>query len=184
MVCRVLAVREVASAEESAEPVTPFPEVEAVLADFAGSADLAGFEDLPGSADREDFEDFGQPDESAALDDSGAAGEGCRDPVGVVVTDGGRYESGDGTYDEGGGAYDEGVESSAVVLSRPGLDEFVDVSISDLDSVLDDRLVIGEPEWLPSWPGRSSRGVESVEPVELTAPAESDVDEDCSPGTG
>ncbi len=65
------------------------------------------------------------------------------------------------------------------MLSTPGLDESVDGSRSDRDSVLDDRLVIGAPEWLPSCPGRSSRGVEPVEP------AGSDADEaGCSPETG
>lgn len=142
------------------------------MAEFAGSAgvdDLTGFDDLTGLAD---FADFGQPDEPAALEDCGAAGATRPDPVGAVVTDGGTYESGEGTYDEGGGAYDERVVSSVVVLSTPGLDEFVDVSRSDRDSVVDDRLVIGDPEWLPSWLGRSSRGVD---------PLESDVDDDCSP---
>lgn len=140
MVCRVLAVRELASAEESAEPVTSCPDVESVLARFPGLADSRCFDD---SAEREDF---GQSDESAEFDDCGAAGATCRDPAGVVVTDGGTYESGEGTYAERGGAYDEGVVSSVVVLSRPGLDEFVDVSRSDRDSVVDERPVIGEPE--------------------------------------
>lgn len=149
--------------------MTSFPDVESVLADFEDSAD---FEDL---VDSTGLEDFGQSDDSAELEDRGAADASCRDPVGVVVTDGGTYESGEGTYEEGGGAYDEGLVSSVVVLRTPGLDEFVDVSRSDRDSVLEDRLVIGDSVRLPSWLGRSSRGVEPVDP------AESDADEDCSP---
>lgn len=149
--------------------MTSFPDVESVLAVFEDWADLEDLVDSTG------LEDFGQSDDSAEPEDREAAGAPCRDPVGVVVTDGGTYESGEGTYDEGGGAYDEGLVSSVVVLSTPGLDEFVDVSRSDRDSVLDDRLVIGDSVRLPSWLGRSSRGVEPVDP------AESDVDEDCSP---